>query len=87
MVAKGKAEGDSIVAQALNSKKEIRAEIEEEMAAPTFWDNQESAQKTVSEFSRFKAATKPLGELIAAGDDLEVKESPERLAIRLHSSR
>jgi F-type H+-transporting ATPase subunit b len=31
LVAKGKAEGDSIVAQALNSKKEIRAEIEEEM--------------------------------------------------------
>jgi len=31
LVAKGKAEGDSIVAQALNSKKEIRAEIEEGM--------------------------------------------------------
>lgn len=31
LIAKGKAEGDSIVAQALNSKKEIRAEIEEEM--------------------------------------------------------
>lgn len=31
LVAKGKAEGDSIVAQALNSKDEIRAEIEEEM--------------------------------------------------------
>jgi len=31
LVSKGKAEGDSIVAQALNTKKEIRAEIEEEM--------------------------------------------------------
>ncbi len=31
LIAKGKAEGDSIVAQALNSKKEIREEIEEEM--------------------------------------------------------
>lgn len=31
LIAKGKAEGDSIVAQALNSKKEIRSEIEEEM--------------------------------------------------------
>ena len=31
LIAKGKAEGDSIVAQALNAKKEIRAEIEEEM--------------------------------------------------------
>lgn len=31
LIAKGKAEGDSIVAQALNSKKEIRAEIEDEM--------------------------------------------------------
>lgn len=48
------------------------AEIEQEMAGQGFWDNSESAQKTVGELSRFKAATKPLGELIAAGDDLEV---------------
>ena len=48
------------------------AAIEVEMAAPNFWDNQETAQKTVGELSRLKAATKPLGELGTAGDDLEV---------------
>ncbi len=42
------------------------------MAAPTFWNDSEAAQKTVGELTRFKAATKPLRELIATGDDLEV---------------
>lgn len=48
------------------------AEIEQEMAAPDFWDNQESAQKTVGELSRLKAAVTPLAELSSAGEDLEV---------------
>ncbi|MCA9028838.1 MAG: peptide chain release factor 2 [Planctomycetaceae bacterium] len=48
------------------------AEIEQEMAGPGFWDNSETAQKTVGELTRYKAATKQLGELISAGDDLEV---------------
>jgi peptide chain release factor 2 len=48
------------------------AAIDEEMAAPTFWDNQETAQKTVGELSRLKAATSPLNALMSGGDDLEV---------------
>ncbi len=48
------------------------AEIEEEMAAPTFWDNQDKAQAIVAELSRLKASVKPLEELAAGADDLEV---------------
>ncbi len=42
------------------------------MAAPNFWDDSEAAQKTVGELTRHKASTKPLAELISAGEDLEV---------------
>jgi peptide chain release factor 2 len=42
------------------------------MAAPTFWDNQDKAQVTVSELSRLRATVKPLEELSSGADDLEV---------------
>jgi peptide chain release factor 2 len=42
------------------------------MAAPTFWDNQDKAQATVSELSRLRASIKPLEELSSGADDLEV---------------
>jgi len=42
------------------------------MAAPGFWDDQESAQKTTGELSALNAALKPLQALSASGDDLEV---------------
>ena len=42
------------------------------MAAPGFWDNQESAQGQVDALKRLNATLKPLEELSAAGEDLEV---------------
>jgi peptide chain release factor 2 len=40
------------------------------MEGPNFWSNQEQAQKLVGEMRRLNAATKPLKELMSAGDDL-----------------
>lgn len=40
------------------------------MSAPSFWDNQESAQKTVAELRAAQATFKPLDELARAADDL-----------------
>ncbi|MEM9480586.1 MAG: peptide chain release factor 2 [Verrucomicrobiota bacterium] len=48
------------------------AELEESMTAPGFWDDQESAQKTVGEVSRIKGKLTPLKELESRTDDLEV---------------
>jgi peptide chain release factor 2 len=42
------------------------------MAAPGFWDDQESAQKTTSELSSLNGTLKPLLALSASADDLEV---------------
>lgn len=39
------------------------------MAAPNFWDNQESAQKTVAELQSAQATFKPLDELSTAEED------------------
>ena len=41
------------------------------MAAPNFWDNQESAQETVGRLKSVKAIVAPMMELSAAGEDLE----------------
>jgi len=41
------------------------------MAAPGFWDNQETAQATIAELKSLKAIVDPLHELIAAGEDLD----------------
>ena len=41
------------------------------MAAPGFWDNQESAQEVVGQLKSVKAVVGPLETLIAASDDLE----------------
>lgn len=40
------------------------------MEGPTFWSNQEQAQKLVGELRILKATTKPLDELTAGADDL-----------------
>ena len=40
------------------------------MASPNFWDNQESAQKTVGELRTAQATFKPLDELGKAADDI-----------------
>ena len=42
------------------------------MAAPGFWDNQETAQETVGELKSLKAIVNPMTEMIAAVDDLSV---------------
>lgn len=41
------------------------------MAAPNFWDNQESAQETVGRLKSVKAIVTPMNELNEAGEDLE----------------
>lgn len=41
------------------------------MAAPTFWDDQETAQPLVQERSNLVAILKPLDEALAASDDLD----------------
>lgn len=40
------------------------------MSAPNFWDNQESAQKTVAELRAAQGTYKPLDDLSRSGDDL-----------------
>ncbi len=40
------------------------------MAAPTFWDNQETAQETVGRLKSVKAVVTPMAELASAGEDL-----------------
>lgn len=44
--------------------------IEARMAAPDFWDNQETAQETVGELKSVKAIVSPMMELIESGEDL-----------------
>ncbi|MBC8113394.1 MAG: peptide chain release factor 2 [Candidatus Saccharimonas sp.] len=45
--------------------------IEQQMAAPGFWDSQEKAQATVMELKSLGAILKPLGESMRASDDLQ----------------
>ena len=40
------------------------------MAAPGFWDNQETAQQTVSRLKSLKVVTDPIAELETAGEDM-----------------
>ncbi len=65
--------------------------LEGRMASPTFWDNQEEAQKVVKEVSRLKAATQPFVEVGRALDDqgvlldLAAEESCEETAGEVRS--
>ena len=45
-------------------------EIEKQMAAPGFWDNQERAQQTVGQFKALKALLKPFDDALQASGDL-----------------
>ena len=49
-----------------------RDAINVKMAAPGFWDNQETAQSQVEALKRLNATLKPLEELAAGGEELEV---------------
>jgi peptide chain release factor 2 len=51
-------------------KKDESAGIEEQMAAPGFWDNQEKAQEVVGRLKALRGLTKPLDEAIRGADDL-----------------
>ena len=45
-----------------DNKRAQAAEIEQRMAAPDFWDNQERAQAVVAELKGIRAILKPLEE-------------------------
>ncbi len=47
------------------------ADIEKQMSAPGFWDNQDSAQQFVGARKGLSAVVKPLGEAISSAEDLE----------------
>ncbi len=53
-----------------STKLESLAAVEKEMAAPTFWDNQEKAQATVAQLKSLKAIIDPVRALTAQTEDL-----------------
>ena len=59
-------------------------EIEKQMGAPDFWNNQEAAQQRVAELKGLKAITRPLDDVVKAADDLaamiEMAEEDEGFA-------
>ncbi len=56
----------------LAGKQTRSQEINELMAAPGFWDDQEKAQDLVSELRRLTLTIKPLAELVSNADDMGV---------------
>jgi len=61
--------------------------LEDKMGANGFWDNQEAAQKTVTQLKALKAVVAPVTELVAKVEDLQVlhelakeEASPDTLA-------
>jgi peptide chain release factor 2 len=53
------------------AKKEQVSQIDARMAAPNFWDNQETAQATVVERKTLINVVEPLGEVTTATEDLD----------------
>ncbi|WP_134683525.1 peptide chain release factor 2 [Brevibacillus migulae] len=53
-------------------KKERIGELEDRMLAPDFWDDNDAAQKTISELNAIKSLVDKMGELDAAYEDLQV---------------
>lgn len=56
----------------LDSKKERIAELEQEMSASSFWDDQDSAQKVINESNGLKSYVDRFEEIAERLDDLEV---------------
>ncbi|MGZ4030891.1 MAG: peptide chain release factor 2, partial [Tumebacillaceae bacterium] len=56
----------------LPGKKARIADLELKMSEPTFWDDQESAQKVIGETNLLKAPVERMGEFQARYEDLEV---------------
>jgi peptide chain release factor 2 len=66
----------------LDTKKARIAELDEEMSAPTFWDDQNAAQVVINEANGLKEQVNEFEELSSSYDDLEVahelvKEEPD----------
>jgi len=53
----------------LDGKQTERERIEKRMQVPNFWDDQESAQKTVRQLKQLRAVIAPVSELSQAADD------------------
>jgi peptide chain release factor 2 len=70
-----------------DAKQKKEAEIEQRMAAPDFWNNQERAREVVAELKGLKAVLKPLEELVKAGENLsalvEMGKEDEDLALEV----
>ncbi|MDA7978102.1 MAG: peptide chain release factor 2 [Pirellulales bacterium] len=45
--------------------------LERQMSEPDFWNDQEAAQETIGQLKQLTAVVKPVGELVAAVEDLE----------------
>ena len=56
----------------LAAKQQRADEINVQMAAPGFWDNQEKAQGLVGELRRLSLAIKPIREMQSAAEDMKV---------------
>lgn len=56
----------------LEGQQKRLTEINEKMAAPGFWDDSESAQKTTTELSALNASIKPLAALVGGAEELEI---------------
>ncbi len=54
-----------------DNKRQQAAELEEQMAAPSFWDNQEKAQATVQKLKSLNVMLKPMTEVRGSADDLD----------------
>ncbi|MBO7725313.1 MAG: peptide chain release factor 2 [Thermoguttaceae bacterium] len=55
-----------------DEKLKLIAETEKEMAAPGFWDDAEKSQATVARLKGYKAVVKPIDDITAALDELDV---------------
>ena len=49
------------------------------MAAPNFWNHQESAQATVQALKKLKALVEPMNGVISAADDIASKGKPQNV--------
>ena len=56
----------------LDGQQNRLTEINQKMAAPGFWDDSESAQKTTTELSSLNASIKPLAALVGGAEELEI---------------
>jgi peptide chain release factor 2 len=72
-----------------DNKRNKVAEINERMAAPDFWNNQEKARDVMGKFKALLAVTKPLEEVVRGSGDLpglmEMAEADDSLASEVMS--